>query len=339
MSGLQDFLDCERERGSFPSGAALVGSGEEVLATGWTGCRAGTLFDLASLTKVLATARAGALALREGLEWDRRVGDYLPDFRRTRFEDLRVRSLATHTSGLPSWRPLYASGFGAAAYRETLARLEPESRPGAAVLYSDLGALVFGEILEAVLSDPLDRIFGSEIAPAAGAGARFGPIPAEQDVAPTEEGNRYEKALCESLGIAFDGFRNELIRGEVHDGNAFYRGGVAAHAGLFGTAEDVWKLTRPWLTQGREFLIDQTPGLPESRGLFWQRKRGAGSAIDDFGENTFGHTGFTGTSVWADPGRERIYVLLTNRVHPEVKPGDFHEVRRRFHRAAIDLGV
>ena len=338
MSGPADFLEREVERGSFPSGTALVGSGEEILGAWSAGCRPETVFDLASLTKVLATAAAAALAVREGLAWDRPIGEYLPDFRRTRFEGIRVSDLATHTSGLPAWRPLYASGSGAAAYRKALAALEPESRPGSRVVYSDLGTLVFGEILEAALSDSLDRIFEREIAPVAGARARFGPLPSGADVAPTEEGNRFEKKMCEELGIRFGGFRAAMICGEVHDGNAFYRGGVAAHAGLFGTAEDVWKLARPWLSRHREFAADRTPDLPESRGLFWQLKRGAGSAIEGFGTDAFGHTGFTGTSVWADPDRERIFVLLTNRVHPEVKPSDFNEVRRRFHEAAIDWG-
>jgi CubicO group peptidase (beta-lactamase class C family) len=347
VSGLQSLLDGEVEQGSYPSAAALVGDGETVRGIWTSGCRPETLFDLASLTKVLVTARLAAAALGEGLVWDRRIGEYLPDFKRTMFDEIRVRDLATHTSGLPAWRPLYAYGFGPAAYRIALARIEPESRPGAAVVYSDLGTLVFGEILQSVLSEPLDRgldqvlhrMLGRDAAAAAGVRARFGPMPPGDNVAPTEDGNRYEKKLCESLGIEFRGFRTDVIRGEAHDGNAFYRGGVAAHAGLFGTAEDVWRLTRFWLTEHRDFWSEQTPELPESRGLFWQRKRGAGSAIDSFGNDAFGHTGFTGTSVWVDPGRDRIFVLLTNRVHPEVKPGDFHEVRRRFHRAAIDLGL
>jgi len=337
LSGLRDFLESEVERGSFPSGAVLVGSGEEILEAGSAGCGNETIFDLASLTKVLATAAAARLAVREGLAWDRPIGEYLSDFRRTRFDGIRVIDLATHTSGLPAWRPLYASGFGSAAYRKALAALEPESKPGARVVYSDLGTLVFGEILEAALSESLDRIFEREIAPAAGARARFGPLPAGADVAPTEEGNRFEKKMCEELGVRFDGFRAGMIRGEVHDGNAFYRGGVAAHAGLFGTAEDVWKLARPWLESAGEFGGDWTPDLPESRGLFWQRKRGAGSAIDAFPDSSIGHTGFTGTSVWLDREDGKIYVLLTNRVHPVVKPADFNEVRRRFHEAAIDL--
>jgi CubicO group peptidase (beta-lactamase class C family) len=337
VSRLSRFLAEESARGSFPGGVALVGSASEILSLDSHGADPGTLYDLASLTKVLATAPLAELAQRSGLDWRRSVGAYLPDFKKTRFEDLTVEHLASHTSGLPAWRPLYAFGLGPKAYRRALAELEPEARPGAHVLYSDLGVLVLGEILELVLGEPMDRAFSREVAAPAGSSARFGPIAPPDGVAPTERGNRYEQALCEAMGVAFSRFRTEMIRGEVHDANAHYRGGVAAHAGLFGSAEDVWKLARPWAAGGGELAADRTPGQAESRGLLWQRKRGAGSAIPEFSEEAFGHTGFTGTSVWIDPRRYRIYVLLTNRVHPDVKPGDFNEVRRRFHEAAIDL--
>ncbi|HET7452727.1 MAG TPA: serine hydrolase, partial [Thermoanaerobaculia bacterium] len=163
----------------------------------------------------------------------------------------------------------------------------------------------------------------------------FAPLPDPARAMPTEEGNRFEAGLCEKLGVRFDGFRTGLIQGEVHDGNAWGRGGVAAHAGLFGTLEDVWNLARPWIEPG-EFGDDRTPDLAESRGLFWQRRRGAASGIAAFSDAAIGHTGFTGTSVWIDPERDRIWILLTNRVHPEVRPVDFNAVRRRFHEAAVE---
>jgi CubicO group peptidase (beta-lactamase class C family) len=332
------FFEDEIDRGSFPSGVALIGSGERV-ETVFAGGEAepSTLFDLASLTKVLATAPLARLAVTAGLAWDRRVGDYLPDFKKSRFEDVRVWHLAAHVSGLPAWAPLYASGEGAQAYRRALSALEPERRPGSSVVYSDLGTLVFGEILASVLAEPIDRAFTREVASPGGSGAFFGPLSDPSRAAPTELGNRYEEGLCEERGIRFPRFRTAMIRGEVHDGNAYYRGGVAANAGLFGTAEDVWKLARPWLESAADFGDDWTPDLPESRGLFWQRKRGAGSAIDAFPDSSIGHTGFTGTSVWIDRDRDRVYVLLTNRVHPKVEPIDFNAVRRRFHEVAIEV--
>jgi CubicO group peptidase (beta-lactamase class C family) len=334
---LGEFLDREIEAGSFPSGAALVGDGDRIRLASERNAPADALWDLASLTKVLATAALARLASAHGLAWERAVGDYLPEFKKTRFEDVRVRHLATHTSGLPAWRPLYASGLGAAAYRRALAALEPEAAPGEAVVYSDLGTLVFGEALEAVLSEPIERAFAREVALPAGSGATFGPVENPERAMPTERGNRFEAGMCEAMGVRFAGFRTEVIRGEVHDGNAWGRGGVAANAGLFGTAEDVWKLARPWIDAG-EFGDDWTPDLPEARGLFWQRKRGAGSAVDAFSDSSIGHTGFTGTSVWIDRERGEIFALLTNRVHPDVNPIDFNAVRRRFHETAVALG-
>ncbi|HET7453872.1 MAG TPA: serine hydrolase domain-containing protein, partial [Thermoanaerobaculia bacterium] len=170
-----DFLDREIERESFPSAAALVGTGDRVTHAVFRNSASDALWDLASLTKVLATASLARKVGGGDLAWDRSVGEYLPDFKRTRFEDIRVWHLAAHVSGLPAWRPLYASGFGAGAYRRALASLEPETPPGAAVVYSDLGTLVFGEILEQVLSEPLDRAFLREVAASAGSGARFAP--------------------------------------------------------------------------------------------------------------------------------------------------------------------
>jgi CubicO group peptidase (beta-lactamase class C family) len=337
MSALSRFLADERQSGSFPSSVALVGSGEEILATASAGASPETIYDLASLTKVLATAPLAELAGGAGLDWSRPAGSYLPEFKKTALCDILVEHLATHVSGLPAWRPLYASRFDPAARVKALAEVEPEAKPGEKVIYSDLGILVLGEILTLVLGEPLDRAFAREVAAPRGASARFGPLESSEGVAPTEQGNAFERNLCESMGIRFAGFRTELLRGEVHDANAHWLGGVAAHAGLFGTAEDVWRLCRPWLSSGSPFLRDRTAGFPESRGFFWQRKRGAGSAVEEFSEESFGHTGFTGTSVWLDPEKERISVLLTNRVHPRVPAEDFNPVRRRFHETVLDL--
>jgi CubicO group peptidase (beta-lactamase class C family) len=138
--------------------------------------------------------------------------------------------------------------------------------------------------------------------------------------------------MTAALGLSYTRFRTDVVWGEVHDGNAFRRGGVAGNAGLFGSARDVWALARMWLENfSGEFCSDATPLLPEARGLAWQGKRGAGSSVPAMSPRSFGHTGFTGTSLWMDPDAGRIAILLTNRVHPEVKQIDFNEVRRRFH--------
>lgn len=342
MTGLEELLAREVEEGSFPGAVALVGSAEEIVEVAAAGhavvdpqrlpVSTETLFDLASLTKPLVCGALVAAAL-PGLDLESPPGRYLPEWKTTRYEGIRLESLLTHTSGLPAWYPVYSRGEGAAAYRRTLAAIEPEARPGGRVIYSDLNFLLFGDLLEMHFSAPLDRIFAALVAEPAGSAAKFLPG-SSASVAATEKADATERRMAAEMGISYSRFRDRVVWGEVHDGNAYRRGGVAGNAGLFGTAADVWSLARKWLDPARTDLPrDRTPDLPEARGLAWQGKRGAGSAVPAMSPSAFGHTGFTGTSVWVDPDAERIAVLLTNRVHPEVRPIDFNAVRKRFHEA------
>lgn len=340
---LSGFLQREIEAGHFPGGAALVGTRDGILDAAVEGQAARlpseapveerTLFDLASLTKPLAT---GALFALSGLDLQESPGKFFPAWKATRYAGVTVETLLTHTSGLPAWFPLYARGEGAAAYRRTLASLDLEAPAGSAVIYSDLNFLLLGDILELHYAAPLDRAFAELVASPADSSARFLPLD-PGGTAATEEGDLTERKMAADLGLAYAHFRSGVVRGEVHDGNAFRRGGVAGNAGLFATAEDVWRLSRAWLDSSRSALTqDRTPDQPEARGLAWQGRRGAGSASENMSDRAFGHTGFTGTSVWTEPEKGRIAVLLTNRVHPKILPGNFHEVRRRFHALVFD---
>jgi CubicO group peptidase (beta-lactamase class C family) len=335
------FLETEIARGSFPGAAVLVGTSEEVMEVAHAGSAAvepeavpvspETVWDLASLTKPLCCGALTRIAVRGGLSLDRPPGSFFPGWKRTRYDGITLRTLLTHTSGLPAWYPLYARGEGADAYRRTLAETEPQAAPGAAVIYSDLNFLLLGDILETHFSAPIDRVFAELVASPAGSGARFLPVE-RRATAATEKGDVTERNMTEALGLSYTRFRTEVVWGEVHDGNACRRGGVAGNAGLFGSARDVWNLARTWLDDfSEEFCSDATPLLPEARGLSWQGSRGSGSAIPGMSPRSFGHTGFTGTSLWMDPEEGRIAILLTNRVHPAVKQVDFNEVRRRFH--------
>ena len=130
------------------------------------------------------------------------------------------------------------------------------------------------------------------------------------------------------------------MRGEVHDGNAFRRGGVSANAGLFATGRGRRGASRaPGSSPGGLARPRPNPRLAEARGLAWQGRRGAGSAISRMSERAFGHTGFTGTSVWIDPEARPDRVLLTNRIHPVVREIAFNEVRQRFHAARASINV
>jgi len=342
---LERFLAEEIDAGSFPGATAVVGSSERVLAEAAGGRAAvepvsvgatpATLFDLASLTKPLC---AGALAAAAGraLPLEAAPGRFLPEWKTLRFDGITIEHLLTHTSGLPAWHPLYVHGEGAVAYRRTLAGIEPEAPPGEQVIYSDLNILLLTEILEAIFTSRIDRVFEDLVARPAGSAAAFLP-PNSAATASTERGDRFERAMVASRGLTYSHFRDGVVRGEVHDGNAFRRGGVSGHAGLFATARDVWALARPWLDPARrELTRDRTPGLAEARGLAWQGRRGGGSAIPSMSEASFGHTGFTGTSLWIDPERDLVAVLLTNRIHPEVREIPFNEVRQRFHEIVWD---
>ncbi|HVE66787.1 MAG TPA: serine hydrolase domain-containing protein, partial [Thermoanaerobaculia bacterium] len=248
------------------------------------------------------------------------------------FEGVTIETLLTHTSGLPAWLPLYAWGEGPAAYRRTLGGIEPEARPGERVTYSDLNFLLLGEILETHFSAPLDLVFVDLVRGRSGGAAAF--LPGRAGTAATEKDDATERAMAAGMGISYPRFRAGVVWGEVHDGNAFRRGGVAGNAGLFGTARDVWELSRPWLEPAlRPLTGDRTPALSEARGLAWQGSRGAGSWVPAMPASAFGHTGFTGTSVWIDPEGGTIAVLLSNRIHPAVRGTDFNAVRRRFHEA------
>lgn len=346
MSRGGDFLREEIARASFPGAVALIASRDSILEVAYAGQAAvepetvaaerETLYDLASVTKPLCAGELARIATRSGVSLDLAPGRFFPGWKRTRYEGITLRMLLTHTSGLPAWYPLYSKGEGVEAYRRTLCEIEPETRPGENVIYSDLGFLVLGEVLEAFFSSPLDRCFADLVARPADSGAHFLPQ-AYRHTAATEKDDRTEREMTEALGLSYPSFRRGVVWGEVHDGNAFRRGGVSAHAGLFGNAEDVWRLARGWLDPARaDFVEDSTPECTEARALSWQGSRGAGSAIAEMSPRSFGHTGFTGTSVWIDPEFERVYILLSNRIHPETRAADFNAVRRRFHAAACE---
>ena len=341
MTAVSSWLEEEIARGSFPGAAALVGGPEEIGEMAVAGRAAvepeavpvseETAWDLASLTKPLCCGALVRIASRGGLDLRRLPGDFFPAWKKTRYDGITLASLLTHTSGLPAWYPLYARGEGARAYAKTLSDIEPAAPPASAVLYSDLNFLLLGDVLESHFSAPLDAMFSELVAAPAGSGASFLPVETRKTAA-TEKGDETERRMTAELGLTYPHFRTGVVWGEVHDGNAARRGGVAGNAGVFGTARDVWALARQWILDfSGEFCGDATPLLAEGRGLSWQARRGAGSAIPEMGPRAFGHTGFTGTSLWIDPEGARIAILLTNRVHPEVKPVDFNEVRRRFH--------
>ena len=311
----------------------------------------GTVFDLASLTKVVATlpvvlrlVDAGAFGL------DDPVTAVLPAPWTPAHAAITVRHLLTHTSGLPDWRPLYLDAHGPDGVRSLIAGTEPVAAPGERVIYSDLGFILLGEIVRHHTGLPIDRAAHEHVfAPLGMARTRFGPIATgdREQVAATERGNPREVEMTGERTAEFGGWRQDIIWGEVHDGNAHHAlDGVAGHAGLFGTAADLLRYGQCWLDGGtldghrllvpemiREATRPQAPG----RGLGW-RVGPAESPDDPFltlAPDAYGHTGFTGTAIWVTPSLGTVAVLLTNRVHP-VSREEIAAVRPAFAAALRD---
>lgn len=356
------------ETGAYGGAVALVTRGDEVLlhaATGWavrepasdrTPTTVDTIFDLASVTKVVAALPVVLILIDRGLfGLDDPIATVLPEFgtaggRR----DVTIRRLLSHTGGLPAWRPVYIDVTGADAYVDAISRLDLAHAPGGDVVYSDLGIILLGEAVRRATGVDIAVVAEREIfAPLGMRETRYNP-PEEwlPRVAATEYGNPREVEMAGNLAAAFAGWRTGMIRGDVHDGNAHYGlGGVAAHAGLFAPTADLGRYGRLWLNRGvvdgRKIISDdlvaeatrtQAPG----RGLGWRvRPSDPESLADDparaLGPRAYGHTGFTGTSLWLDPDSDLTVVLLTNRVHPHSRD-EIATIRPAFH-AAVAAAV
>jgi len=329
----------------FPGAVAEAGSSSGVLWRHAVGrltydedaakVSAATIFDLASLTKVIATATvAMRLVARGVLDLERSVRDYAPGWDAGDRRAVRVRDLLEHSSGLPGWAPLFESCDGREAFARAIAALPLEHAPRSASLYSDLGFIVLGFILEDAGGAPLDEQFdpvAAELGLSGGDVLLYAPPRTwRARIAPTRVDTR----------------RDRLLVGEVDDANAAALGGVAAHAGLFGTAAAVGAFAQrilralgpandaPLLVEPavlRRFLAKSAvPG--SSRALGWDTMLPTSSCGARMSPSAFGHTGYSGTSLWIDPARDLYAVLLTNRVYPAGGPGDgIREVRRAFH--------
>lgn len=309
----------------FPGAIAVVGNRDSVLvarAVGhldWGPSPApddSTLWDLASLTKVVALTTAIMQLWERGpIDLEAPVVRYLPEFQGPGKERVTVRHLLTHSSGLPAWRPLFREAPTADSALALVLATPLDTVPGTRMVYSDLGAILLGQIVVRVTGEPLDRYAASRIfQPLGMRETQFRPPPALWPrVAPTEVDTAYRK---------------RHVWGEVHDENAHALGGVSSHAGLFSTAHDLARFARMMLGGGTldgvtivapetitRFTRVQDPALSH-RALGWETPNGRNSGGHLLSPAAYGHTGFTGTSLWIDPGNSVFILLLTNRVNP-----------------------
>ena len=335
------------ERGAIAFATAL---GDAVVEPQRIAATLDTIYDLASLTKPLITALLCARRVEAGeLELDARVSHYLPEFDQTDKRAVTVGQLLTHTSGLPAWRPLYILAGGERERTiSAIANLDLEYQPGTRVVYSDLGFIVLGRLLEQLSGRALLELAQTEIFQRLDLKHTcFNPDAAMQTgIAASESGNAYERETSRATSRDdYKDWRAQLIWGQVHDGNAHFLGGAAGHAGLFSNATETLKLaiqfvaTQTSLLQPATcelFRKNMTEGLDEARSFAWQLAETKDSAAGpDLPRDSFGHSGFTGTSCWIDPDHERVFILLTNRTHNRALPfANINSVRRRFHSLA-----
>lgn len=299
-----------------------------------------TCYDLASLTKVLATTTALLLLMQRGkLTLDDRIDRILIALQGSAAGAASIHQLLTHSSGLPGWRPYYErlasleagqSGFpGRTAAREAvLGYIAQEAlvyERGSRSLYSDLGFMLLGWAVERLAGESLDQFCNNQI---------YRPLEAQPLAYVPRESQAMPAASLESHAIApteDDPWRGRMLCGEVHDENAFALGGVAGHAGLFGTARAVLAVAKAWMDgrRGKTGLLHpdlvtlfttRQQGIPNaSWALGWDTPSAPSSSGTRFTPESFGHLGYTGTSLWIDPVKELEVVLLSNRVHPTRK--------------------
>ena len=308
--------------GGYPGAAVVVGrKGAAVWEKGfgrlgWTGDAGSvvperTIYDLASLTKVVGTTTAVMILFDEGkLHLDDRVVQYIPEFGGGAKDNVTIRMLLEHRSGLPAGRDLWRMASTPEEARAAAISTPLFAPPGQYVEYSDLGADMLGFVVEAISGEKLDQFLQTRV---------FGPL-GMSDTRFRPDGSLRGRIAPTELNPP----RGYPLRGEVHDENAYALGGVAGHAGLFSTASDLAVFAQMLLNggsyNGTRIVADSTVKLftrraAATRALGWDTCGGKGSCGTYFSPTAYGHTGFTGTSLWIDPEREMFVVLLTNRVH------------------------
>ncbi len=321
---LQHLLDRAVRDSAFPGAVAVIGRRDRVLATvsaghiDWKESPAPderTLWDMASLTKVTATT-SSIMQLVGALKVDINapVQTYLPDWQGPNKDKVLIRHLLTHSSGLPAWRPLYKEATNAEQALQLVFQTPLDTMPGARMVYSDLNFILLAQVVQRVSGQRIDAYAKEHV---------FGPLKME------DTQFRPDVSLLPRIApTEVDPWRQRQIRGEVHDENAFILGGVAGHAGLFSTAHDVTRLCQAYLNGGTldgarvwspeiiKLFTTVQDSTFSNRALGWETPNGMNSAGRMMKRPAFGHTGFTGTSIWVDPAHDLFVVLLTNRVNP-----------------------
>jgi serine-type D-Ala-D-Ala carboxypeptidase len=337
------------EQRAFPGASAAVTHGGKLVALKALGrftyeessskVDPDTIFDLASLTKVVATATIAMILYDRGLlDLEVSVVGVLPEFRGEdpRREQVTFRQLLAHSSGLPAYEKLFLRAKSKDELLREVFAVPLKNDPETHVEYSDVGFVLLGVALERIAGESLDRFCQREIfGPLGMSHTSYNPPVSWKSKTPPTADDRV--------------FRKRIIQGEVQDENASVMGGVAPHAGLFSTASDIARFAHSMLNGGTRIIRRETVALftrrqssppGTSRALGWDTPSGASQSGKYFSRSSFGHLGYTGTSLWIDPGRQVSVTLLTNRTWPDCSNWTIKEVRPKFHDAVMEaLGV
>ena len=310
-----------------------------------------TIFDLASLTKVISTATLAMRAIDSGrLALADRIGMWVRDWRGADREAVTIRHLLSHSSGLSAYLPFFRSCTGRLEFERAICSLPLEYAPDTQSIYSDLGFILLGFILENA-SPPSDGFDGHPGAfdPAASLAEQFHRLSCHITPEPLVfNPHRTWRAMCAPTEV--DEWRGRLLIGEVHDENCWALGGAAGHAGLFGTASAVGSFARAVMrTIAGESIVAEPSTMHDfisrrnipasSRALGWDTMLPTSSCGTLMSPSAIGHTGFTGTSLWIDWERDLYVALLTNRVHPTRENNAIRRIRPLVHDAVVEAVV
>jgi CubicO group peptidase (beta-lactamase class C family) len=314
---------------------AMKGFGRFTYEAGSSAVTAESIFDLASVSKVVATTTMAMILYERGLlDLDAPLASILPQFagEDKRRGDVTVRMLLTHSSGLPAYEKLFLRAETRDELLQQALAVPLRHDPGIHTEYSDIGFILLALVLERVAEESLDRFCQREV---------FGPLGMALTTfdPPANWNSRISPTADDQT------FRNRIIQGEVQDENAWVLGRVAGHAGVFSTARDIATFAHSMLEGGAPILRPQTltmftrrqtspPGT--SRALGWDTPSHPSQSGKYFSSSSFGHLGYTGTSLWIDAERRLSVTLLTNRTWPDCSNQAIKEVRPRFHDAVIE---
>jgi CubicO group peptidase (beta-lactamase class C family) len=363
---ISEFLQSRIDANDFPSAVYLVAEKGEIVFEDALGlaivepikaeAKLATIYDLASLTKILVTGLLIAKLIEDGaINLPDKISKYFSEFAGEEKRDITIENLLTHTSGFRGWFPFYLF-FNRKEKRSIkddvlfqIINLPLENPINEKVVYSDLNFILLGLLLEKIHEKSLDCIAKEEIFTPLKLQNTFynPPRSRREEFAATEFGNYHEKNVCLELGydVSAHDWRDYQICGEVHDGNCWFMDGVSGHAGLFSNAEETFRIAQQFLAGGSVLLKPETcalfrtnftSGLNEGRSIGFQLAETPESTASlALSKDSFGHLGFTGTSLWIEPESERIFILLTNRTHAHELPFvNINSVRRTFHELA-----